>query len=274
MKKLTFLTLILTLCSFFCFAQNVGIGTTDPRAKLDVNGNIRIGDGTQGAGKVLTSDATGRASWQTLSTTSGFGAWGDCSTSNISGYNPITASNGTAQDKFGTSSSINGNYAIVGAFNKTIGANASQGAAYIYFFNGTNWVEQQMLTASDGAANDFFGGTVSMNGNYAIVGANYKTVGGNAIQGKAYIFFNNGTSWVQVGTGITASDGAANDYFGRVSINGNYAIVGAFNKTVGGNTGQGKAYIFFYNGSTWAQVGTGITASDGTAGDQFGVSAE
>ena len=272
MKKLTFLTLILTLCSFFCFAQFVGIGTTDPRAKLDVNGNIRIGDGTQGAGKVLTSDATGRASWQTLSTTSGFGAWGDCSTSNISGYNPITASNGTIQDKFGTSASINGNYAIVGAFNKTIGANASQGAAYIYFFNGTNWVEQQMLTASDGAANDFFGGTVSINGNYAIVGANYKTVGGNAIQGKAYIFFNNGTSWVQVGTGITASDGAANDYFGRVSINGNYAIVGAFNKTVGGNTGQGKAYIFFYNGSTWAQVGTGITASDGTAGDQFGVS--
>ena len=129
-----------------------------------------------------------------------------------------------------------------------------------------------MLTASDGAANDYFGGTVSINGNYAIVGANYKTVGGNAIQGKAYIFFNNGTSWVQVGTGITASDGAANDYFGRVSINGNYAIVGAFNKTVGGNTGQGKAYIFFYNGSTWAQVGTGITASDGTAGDQFGVS--
>ena len=106
MKKLTFLTLILTLCSFFCFAQFVGIGTTDPRAKLDVNGNIRIGDGTQGAGKVLTSDATGRASWQTLSTTSGFGAWGDCSTSNISGYNPITASNGTIQDKFGTSASI------------------------------------------------------------------------------------------------------------------------------------------------------------------------
>jgi len=45
-------------------AQNVGIGTTTPVAKLDVMGNIKITDGSQGAGKVLTSDAAGLASWQ------------------------------------------------------------------------------------------------------------------------------------------------------------------------------------------------------------------
>jgi len=44
---------------------NVGIGTTTPQAKLDISGNIKIADGTQGAGKVLTSDANGVASWQT-----------------------------------------------------------------------------------------------------------------------------------------------------------------------------------------------------------------
>jgi hypothetical protein len=43
----------------------VGIGTASPAAKLDVNGQIKITDGTQGAGKVLTSDAGGLASWQT-----------------------------------------------------------------------------------------------------------------------------------------------------------------------------------------------------------------
>jgi hypothetical protein len=43
---------------------NVGIGTTSPGAKLDVNGPIKITDGSQGAGKVLTSDASGLASWQ------------------------------------------------------------------------------------------------------------------------------------------------------------------------------------------------------------------
>ncbi|MCQ9634064.1 hypothetical protein MP478_02205 [Chryseobacterium sp. WG14] len=43
---------------------NVGIGTASPTAKLDISGNIRIADGTQGDGKILTSDANGIASWQ------------------------------------------------------------------------------------------------------------------------------------------------------------------------------------------------------------------
>jgi hypothetical protein len=42
----------------------IGIGTTSPTAKLEVNGTVKITDGTQGAGKVLTSDASGLASWQ------------------------------------------------------------------------------------------------------------------------------------------------------------------------------------------------------------------
>ena len=46
------------------FGGSVGIGTTNPGAKLDVVGNIKIVDGSQGAGKVLTSDASGLASWQ------------------------------------------------------------------------------------------------------------------------------------------------------------------------------------------------------------------
>jgi hypothetical protein len=49
--------------NFVYSAENVGIGTTSPGAKLDVNGTIKITGGTPGAGKVLTSDATGLASW-------------------------------------------------------------------------------------------------------------------------------------------------------------------------------------------------------------------
>jgi hypothetical protein len=48
-------------------SQRVGIGTDNPGAKLDVQGTIRIADGTQGAGKVLTSDANGTASWASSS---------------------------------------------------------------------------------------------------------------------------------------------------------------------------------------------------------------
>jgi hypothetical protein len=43
---------------------NLGIGTTTPKAKVDIIGGIIIKDGTQAKDKVLTSDANGKASWQ------------------------------------------------------------------------------------------------------------------------------------------------------------------------------------------------------------------
>lgn len=46
---------------------NVGIRTTNPTQPLHVNGTVRIVDGTQANGRVLTSDATGIASWQPIS---------------------------------------------------------------------------------------------------------------------------------------------------------------------------------------------------------------
>ncbi|MBK9980964.1 MAG: fibrobacter succinogenes major paralogous domain-containing protein [Chitinophagales bacterium] len=63
MKKLLAILIFLSF-TLAGLAQNVGIGTTAPSAKLDVNGTFKVADGTQGAGKILTSDATGLASWQ------------------------------------------------------------------------------------------------------------------------------------------------------------------------------------------------------------------
>src|SRR5688500_5567296 len=63
MKKLTLFFIALFFIGMVQ-AQNVGIGTPSPTAKLHVNGTMKVVDGTQGAGKILTSDATGLASWQ------------------------------------------------------------------------------------------------------------------------------------------------------------------------------------------------------------------
>ena len=49
---------------FNYFQGNVGIGVTDPDAKLEVNGQVKITGGSPGANKVLTSDVNGLASWQ------------------------------------------------------------------------------------------------------------------------------------------------------------------------------------------------------------------
>ncbi len=181
----------------------------------------------------------------------------------------LTASDGAAYDYFGWNVSISGDYAVVGAFNKTVNGNACQGKAYIFHRSGTTWSQQATLTASDGATSDYFGIGVSVSGDYAVVGANGKTINGNTCQGKAYIFHRSGTTWSQQAT-LTASDGAVYDYFGNsVSISGDYAVVGAYQKTVNGNTSQGKAYIFHRSGTTWSQQAA-LTVSDGVSIDYFG----
>ena len=50
----------------------VGVGTSSPANLLHVNGAVTISDGTQGFGKVFTSDALGNGSWQPISNVSTF----------------------------------------------------------------------------------------------------------------------------------------------------------------------------------------------------------
>ena len=51
------------------------------------------------------------------------------------------------------------------------------------------------LTASDGAADDYFGCSVSISGNTVVVGAHDATVGSNSDQGAAYVFTEPGSGW-------------------------------------------------------------------------------
>ena len=63
-KNISLIILCVIMEMPFAGSQNVGIGTSTPSAKLHVNGTLKVVDGTQGAGKILTSDAAGLASWQ------------------------------------------------------------------------------------------------------------------------------------------------------------------------------------------------------------------
>ena len=188
----------------------------------------------------------------------------------------LTASDGAAGDQFGFSIALSGdgNTAVVGAFGHTVNGNVYPGAAYVFTNSGGNWSQQAELSASDGAAGDWFGDSVALSGdgNTAVLGASGHAVNGNQIQGAAYVFTNSAGSWSQQAE-LTASDGVYDDEFGisvALSSDGNTALVGALFHTVNGNTNyQGAAYVFANSAGSWSQQQE-LTASDGAGGDLFG----
>jgi hypothetical protein len=181
----------------------------------------------------------------------------------------LTSSNGATSDQFGYSLALSGNTALIGAANKKIGSNTSQGAVYVFERSGSSWSQVQELTASDGSANDQFGYSVAMTGTAAVFGAPFKKVATKASQGVAYVFASGGVTWFQQQE-LMSSDGAAGDEFGySVAVSGNRALIGAPFKTINSALSQGTAYTFLGSGSTWTQQQE-LTASDGTSENWFG----
>lgn len=285
MKKILITAFAVYTCSA-AYTQNVGIGTTSPSEKLHVAGNIKADTlkpnaiklvPNAGAGKILTSDAGGNASWQTSNASTnggnmGYGVWSSCDVNgNISEYIPGVDPTAEFGDALGVSVAISGNYSIAGAPNDDISTNIDQGSASIFQFNGTSWVFMQKLTDATGAANDQFGISVSISGSYAIVGAWQDVIGANVAQGSVSIYHLTGATWVLMQK-ITDAAGAAGDGFGySVSISGSRAIVGAMLDDVAANSNQGSACIYQFNGTSWVLMQK-ITDAAGAANDRFGYS--
>ncbi len=193
----------------------------------------------------------------------------------------LTASDGTANNFFGSSTGLFGTMGLVGAYGATISGNTYQGAAYVYRNLDTavgTVTENVKLTASDGAVWDTFGSSASLSGTTGLVGAQYATVSGISYQGAAYVYRNLDTAvgTVTENVKLTSSDGAAWDGFGRsASLSGTNGLVGASGATVSGHAGQGAAYVY-RNLDTAAGTVTEnakLTASDGSTNDVFGASA-
>ncbi len=177
----------------------------------------------------------------------------------------ILADTPTANDRLGYSVNISGNLAIVGAPGDDDGA-ANSGSAYIYTRSGGAWSLTQKITASDPGADDGFGSSVAISGEFAIVGAHLDDDGATNA-GSAYIFVNSGGTWTQVQK-IVASDPNTNDSFGTyVTITATMAVVGAYSDDAGG-TDSGAAYIFNRSGGTWVQTQK-LMPSDAAANKHF-----
>lgn len=128
---------------------------------------------------------------------------------------------------------------------------------------------QNKIQAFDGAPEDFFGFSVAIFGNTAIVGANRADSENGAVDtGAAYVFIRHNGSW-QRQAKLTADDAKAADTFGgNVAIWGDTAIVGSIRNDENGED-AGAVYVFERDRSVWRQQAK-IIAPDGDAGDAFG----
>ncbi|NOY61632.1 MAG: hypothetical protein GXP10_00520 [Gammaproteobacteria bacterium] len=175
---------------------------------------------------------------------------------------------------FGSSMSIDGDTAIVGAPQADRGTGfTDSGAAYIYQRSNSSanlWSKKQKLITTDGQSLDFFGTSVAIDGDTAVVGAWGDDDNGNE-SGSAYIFVRNATGFWTQATKLTASDGAQKDFFGKsVAISGDTVLIGADGDDEQGNVGS--AYIFVRNtDDSWSQQAK-LMASDGAVDDFFGAS--
>ena len=162
-----------------------------------------------------------------------------------------------SDDYFGYSVSISEDRAIVGAGSvhserNPIGAFT----AYIFKRNGTSWTLQNELKSLDMETHDFFGSSVSISGDYAIVGSSRDDSDTEKYDkydfGSISIFECDGINWIQ-DEKLFASDGVEYDYFGEVvSICGDYAIV---SKGYGPNPSPffGPVYIYKREGTSWTE---------------------
>lgn len=154
----------------------------------------------------------------------------------------LLASDGENPDEFGFSVALDGDVALIGARQKTIDGNLRQGAAYVFRRTGAIWEEEQRLTASDGQTDSYFGWSVALDGNLALVGGRLDFPG-ETQQGVVYEFRRDGPAWVEVQR-LEAPVGHGLDGFGEaISLTRTRALI-SNNSNVLVQPPGGTAWIF------------------------------
>lgn len=180
----------------------------------------------------------------------------------------LTASDGARRDSFGGAISLYGDVLVVGAsFDGDRGT--WSGSAYVFRRRGERWIEEQKLTASDGAAYDHFGNAVSVADGLLVVGALRHDARG-ADSGAAYVFRRTASGWIEEQK-LAASDGAIADTFGySVATDGTTIVVGARGHDHG-DFDAGAAYVFRQDGAGWIETQK-LTSDAPARGQVFGTS--
>jgi hypothetical protein len=207
------------------------------------------------------SDFSGNASGSVTVYEKTGGAWAEMAI--------LQASDALDGDFFGRNVRISGTTIMVGSIGHNVGNATSAGAVYIYELTAGVWLEKPTLIAPDGESYDYFGHSLDIDGDRAVVGSIDDDDQGFS-SGSIYIFERIAGDWTQVAKRTTA-DGAFYDYFGwSVAISGTEIAAASYYDDPSGSN-SGSVYVFSENGGAWTETQK-LTASDGAANDHFGFS--
>ncbi|CAL6421778.1 unnamed protein product [Bathycoccus prasinos] len=183
----------------------------------------------------------------------------------------IYASDAVAGDSFGKGVSLYGDTALIGAW-KDDDQGGGSGSVYVFTRSGGTWNEETKIYPLDPSASTYFGTSVSLYVDTALIGRSYDNAKGTRA-GAVYVFTKvSSTSWTQE-TKLYASDAATYDHFGTsVSLHKDTALIGALSDDDKG-TNAGSVYVFSRTTTTWTHQ-TKLYASNPSTSSwgNFGVS--
>ncbi len=149
---------------------------------------------------------------------------------------------------------IDGDTAVIGAMSDYLGPfleGVQIGSAYVFRFNGSEWVQEQKLMPSDGEEDDGFGRAVAVSGNTIAIGSPGEDENGNGA-GAVYLYDFDGNTWVEQQKLLGAGGKTLHPTtFGNaLALDGDRLLVGApWDDTDGLN--HGAAYTYHRQGGLW-----------------------
>jgi hypothetical protein len=214
----------------------------------------------------------------------------------------LKASNTDPGDYFGTAVALSGDILVVGApgeDSSAAGVNGSQsgnfkpnsGAAYVFEWSDTEWLQTAYLKASNSGEGDGFGAALSLEGQTVVVGAEGEDslatgVNGNQSSngapsaGAAYVFARGGSTWSQQAYVKASNTGEADRFGCSVAVFEDTLVVGAEHEDSSakgvdgdqgsnGSTNAGAAYVFVRSATNWSPHSY-LKASNTDTNDYFG----
>ncbi len=273
---------------------NVGVGVTDPDAKLEVAGQVKITGGTPGAGKVLTSDANGLATWEAAGGASALNDLSDAKTNassvflgtgsgaNTTGTNNVALgtnalnANTTGNQNVALGSQAN-RYNETGFGNVTIGYNAGVGGS-VHNKNASVFVGDHAGYSSQGSNNVFIGyiagyeSTTGMNNVFLGHQAGYSNVtgGSNVFLGYKAGYNETGSNKLYIANSDSATPLIGGDFSTDIlTVNGDLQLkdgTAAGNIAIFEGSGDGTDKVTLQAQAMAADYTLTLPAADGTSG--------